>query len=215
LGRDKQVGGTVLGELRVSGFLLGQLANARIESFRSGHLAYPPTLPQALRATGYRNSSSMTANAASTHLPFQLTYDRAGDALEPVYEFPVTLEDELGERLGDRVDAANRTLEAIARNGGIAVVLVHPNITDHKLVFVERVVDAWKSRAWIGTLAQLGAWWRARDGVRIDVAVRQGRRYLEVESAEPVAGLVVYVPKAQVKRVTVSMAPGRATYPLD
>src|SRR5262249_32637616 len=52
------VNGTVLGELRVSRFLLDSLLpGQRTVSFRPGHLQYPFSLPEALAATGYRFSS--------------------------------------------------------------------------------------------------------------------------------------------------------------
>jgi len=80
-------GASVLGELRVSRFLLEQLAGARVVSFRPGRLSYPFSLPQALQATGYRYSSSITANTVLTHLPYQLTHDRADSALQPVTDY--------------------------------------------------------------------------------------------------------------------------------
>ena len=82
-------GATILGELRVSKFLLEALTGARVESFRPGRLSYPFSLPQALNATGYRYSSSITANTVLTHLPFQLTDGRADGALQPIYDSQV------------------------------------------------------------------------------------------------------------------------------
>ncbi|HEY4556125.1 MAG TPA: polysaccharide deacetylase family protein, partial [Lysobacter sp.] len=67
--REVTVDGTVLGELRVSKFLLDTLADADVASFRPGYLANPFALPQLMHAAGYRFSSSLTANRTLTHLP--------------------------------------------------------------------------------------------------------------------------------------------------
>jgi hypothetical protein len=45
-------------------------------------------------------------------------------------------------------DGTIPTLESVARHHGVAVILVHPNITGAKLAFEGRLVDAWKVRAW-------------------------------------------------------------------
>ncbi len=61
---------TVLGELRVSRYLLqAALGAGDVPSFRPGHLQNPSQLPQALQATGYQFSSSVTANSSLSHLP--------------------------------------------------------------------------------------------------------------------------------------------------
>ena len=59
--------GTVLGELRVSRFLLEHFLPLSIVSFRPGYLKNPIALPQALLATNYLYSSSVTANDSLTH----------------------------------------------------------------------------------------------------------------------------------------------------
>ncbi|MEQ2009082.1 MAG: hypothetical protein ABMA26_20060, partial [Limisphaerales bacterium] len=49
------LGGSVLGELRASKFLLGKFGGQEIVTFRPGNLSNPYSLPQALLATGYRH----------------------------------------------------------------------------------------------------------------------------------------------------------------
>ncbi|MBX7200192.1 MAG: polysaccharide deacetylase family protein, partial [Rhodospirillaceae bacterium] len=142
--RETATGGTVLGELRVSRFLLNTMLNADVRAFRPGHLAYPFALPQALEATGYKYSSSITANATLTHLPFQLTDDRANGALTTLYEFPVTIEDEQPPELPARLDAAQDLIANVARYGGVAVVLIHPDVTEPKLAFEMALVEKWR-----------------------------------------------------------------------
>jgi peptidoglycan/xylan/chitin deacetylase (PgdA/CDA1 family) len=207
-------GATILGELRVSKFLLEDLTGARVTSFRPGRLSYPFDLPQALVATGYRHSSSISANIVLTHLPFQLTDSRGDAALKPVFEFPVTIEDEAAPRLGDRFDAANVVIEKIARHGGVATVLIHPNVTDHKLRFEERLIDHWSGRAWMGSIADFGAWWAARDALETDVVQENGQLALRAASPQALRDVTIQFPKSgRVERLDLP-AGGRAAIPL-
>jgi hypothetical protein len=160
---------SIFGELRVSRYLLQKLAGADVTSFRAGYLSNPFALPQVLAASGYRYDSSITANSTLTHLPYQLTYDRADTALEPVYEFPVTIEDEAAPALIDRLDAANAVITKIAINHGLVVILVHPNTGSRKLEFEQKVAARWSSHAWMPSLRNFGDWWMARDQADIDV----------------------------------------------
>lgn len=184
--------GTLLGELRVSRLLLEKTLQLEVISFRPGYLANHPALPEALAATGYRYSSTATANLALTHLPFQLAYSRSNEALVPVWEFPVTIEDEKPPRLGDRFDAAVSVIDKVARNGGVAVVLIHPDVAGHKLQFEERLIDHYAKRLWIGSLGEFGAWWSARSLAEVDF---DGASIL-VNAPEEIRDLVVRLPKS-------------------
>lgn len=187
---------TILGELRVSHFLLGQLTQAGAPvSFRPGHLQYPFTLPQAMEATGYRFSSTATANTAMTHLPFRLTYGRETTAQSAIYEFPITIEDEHKPRLGDRLPQALAVADRLSRYGGLYVVLIHPNILDHKLDFQKRLVAALKDRAWFGSLRDFGNWWVARDQMTWHVERNGTRRTLLLDAPQPVNDLPLQLPK--------------------
>ncbi len=200
---------TILGELRVSKYLLETLLETEVVSFRPGRLSYPFSLPQALVATDFRYSSSITANIVLTHLPFQLTDGRADGTLLPVFEFPITIEDEALPRMGDRIDDANAVIERIARDQGVAVILTHPNITDHKLRFVEAVADRWRGRAWMGTMEDFGDWWSDRDALETDVIARDGRWILRAQSTQGARDVTVVLPKADGRRVIVGVQPGR------
>jgi peptidoglycan/xylan/chitin deacetylase (PgdA/CDA1 family) len=204
-------GASVLGELRVSKFLLERLAGARVVSFRPGRLSYPFSLPQALQATGYSYSSSITANTVLSHLPFQLTHDRADSALQPVFEFPVTIEDEAGAPLGQRLDAANAVIEKIAGEHGVATIRIHPNITGHKLDFETRLVDHWRGRAWMGSVDDFGDWWAARAQLEIDVEARGDGAALEIRAPRKVSGVEIILPKAHGRRVAVNLPAGGHT----
>jgi peptidoglycan/xylan/chitin deacetylase (PgdA/CDA1 family) len=189
-------GGSVFGETRVSKFLLERLAGIRVSSFRPGYLSYPFQLPEALQATGYLYSSSVTANACLTHLPHQTSFSRQGESLTPVYEFPVTIEDEELPRLGDRFEAESAVIAKIAAHHGLVVILIHPDILDHKLAFEQQLIARWKDRAWMPDLEEFGAWWRARDRADIDV-VEDGKGWaLTVDAPEELRHLAVLLPKA-------------------
>jgi peptidoglycan/xylan/chitin deacetylase (PgdA/CDA1 family) len=182
---------TLLGELRISHFLLEKMLGANVASFRPGYLANPPALPEALAATGYRYSSTLTANMALSHLPYQLAHGRANNALVPIWEFPVTIEDEKTPRLGDRFDAAVDVIDNIADHGGVAVVLIHPDITGHKLRFEERLMEHYAGQLWIGSLRQFGRWWSARSLAEVDFDGAS----LEVTAPENVENLAILFPK--------------------
>jgi peptidoglycan/xylan/chitin deacetylase (PgdA/CDA1 family) len=209
-------GGTVLGELRVPKFLLEKETNAEVVSFRPGHLSYPQGLPQALAATGYSYSSSLPANSALTHLPYQTTYDRADASLEPVFEFPVTIEDEGPPRLIDRFDSAQQVIGAIARDHGVAVIMIHPDVAGQKLEFERRLIEAWQGRAWLGDLHTFGAWWSSRDQLETDVVQEGGHWVLKAKSGVKAVDVDIILPKtrAGVAHLTIG-AQQAASLPLN
>lgn len=196
-GRNSALGGSILGELRISKFLLDHLTGSDVRAFRAGHLSNPFQLPEALAAAGYGYDSSITANACLTHLPFQLTESRSNFALEPVYEFPVTIEDEASPGLALRFETINEVLEKIARRQGLAVVLLHPDVTGEKLEFEKKLIGKWKGRAWFATPSTFGAWWRARDEAQIDVEQRGQGWVLTVDTQRDLHNLEVILPKAK------------------
>ena len=188
------VGGTLLGELRVSKFLLEQAVSQVIESFRPGHLSNPPALPQLLEATGYNYSSSVTANDSLTHLPFRLNRMHGPDEETAIYEFPVTVEDEAQPPLGERLQPALKLAEQIAEYGGLYVVLIHPDVVDHKFEFEKGLVAALRDRAWFGPLRDFGAWWRARDQIEVDVKKTGAVIHVHLSAPALLHGLVLDTP---------------------
>jgi hypothetical protein len=188
-------GGTVLGELRVSKALIeGVEPGDSVTAFRPGHLAEPRALPQALAATGYRYSSSTTAGASLTHLPFALDYDRAGTGETGIFEFPITIEDEaqppMDQRVGDAVTLAHN----IARYGGEVVILIHPNVLDFKLRFEQGFVRAMHDSAWFGTVSGFGRWWAARDAVTCDVTRDGSTITVHLVAPHPIDSLPLAIP---------------------
>lgn len=193
--RTKTLHANILGELRISRYLLeSNVPKLTVKSFRPGHLENPEALPQALEATGYRFSSSTTANNAMTHLPFRLNYNRRSIDETGIFEFPITIEDEIAPRMGSRLPQALEIAEKIQRYGGLFVVLTHPNILDHKFDFTRGLVEKMKPTAWFGTLATFGQWWAARDQVSVDVETRSGIKTVTLKAPELIAGLSIEVP---------------------
>ncbi|MEK6801780.1 MAG: hypothetical protein AABZ34_03825 [Nitrospirota bacterium] len=193
--RTKAQNASILGELRVSKFLIDHFSGQAIVSFRPGELSNPYGLPQALLATGFRYSSTATANNSLTHLPYQLTYDRLTESEVEIFEFPVTIEDEELPKLGDRLPQALEVARQISRYGGSVVVLIHPNILDHKLAFEKGFVEGVRPYAWFGSVREFGRWWAARNQVGIDVTRDGAGMQVTLTAPQPIAGLTIEVPE--------------------
>lgn len=192
--RETAYNASILGELRVSKFLLEHFSGQTLVSFRPGELSNPFSLPQALQATGFLYSSTATANNSLTHLPYQLTYDRLTSGEADVFEFPVTIEDEELPRMGDRLPQALEVARKISRYGGLCVVLIHPNILDHKMAFEKGFVEGVRPYAWFGSVGQFGRWWAARNLVQLDVARHASTVTVAITASESIAGLTLDVP---------------------
>jgi len=186
---------TVLGELRVSKFLLESQIGTTVVSFRPGHLSNPYALPQALEATGFRYSSSVTANNSLTHLPFRLTYDREGEAETKIYEFPVTIEDEEAPKMDKRFANGLALARKIGNYGGLLVVLIHPNVTAEKFDYERDLADSLKTEAWFGSVDQFGPWWAMRDQIKVDVtASDSSSATVTLDPRWPTKGIAIDVP---------------------
>jgi len=195
LAANRTEGATVLGELRVSAFLLHQATGKPVLSFRPGYLRNPWVLPQALQATGYRYSSSFTADNALSYLPLHLNYDRAPGAELPLFDFPVTIEDEEQPPLPQRLGAALAIARRLEAYGGTFVVLLHPNVVSFKLAFEQALVDSLRPQgAWFGTVGAFGAFWAARARTGVDVAEDGGRRIVTLDVPGGARGLTLAVP---------------------
>lgn len=192
--RTTAVNASILGELRVSKYLIDHFSGQSIVSFRPGELSNPFGLPQALLATGYRFSSTATANNSLTHLPYQLNYDRLTDSEVELFEFPVTIEDEELPKMGDRLPEALEVARRISRYGGSVVVLIHPNILDHKLSFEKGFVEGVRPYAWFGSVGEFGRWWAARNRVQLDVVPGSKAMTVRLTAPDAVRGLALDVP---------------------
>jgi len=123
-----------------------------------------------------------------------LNADRDFRAEVPVFEFPITVEDEFPPLTEDRVSAAIELTERIERVGGLYVLLIHTNETGPKLEFEKRLVEAVKEKAWTGSIRDFGDWWVARNAVSADVVPAGRRKTLELTAPLEIEGLSVRVP---------------------
>ncbi|HDZ08345.1 polysaccharide deacetylase family protein [Pseudohongiella sp.] len=185
---------SIMGELRVSKFLLESLSDTSIVSFRPGHLSLPEALPQLLVANGYRYSSSITANEAMTHLPYRLTHDRTYGSQVNAFEFPVTIEDEYG-RVNDRFDEIVTVSNQVAQYQGLVNLMIHTDELGEKLTFVQRYLAHFKDQAWFDTVSGYGDWWAARNSALISVSTSAaGARQITVTVDHRIDGLTLRIP---------------------
>ncbi len=191
---DDTRGATILGELRVSRFLLEEIVDTKVRSFRPGFLAFPQQLPQALAATGYCYSSSVTAGNVMTHLPYRMNYNREYEASVDVFEFPVSIEDEKLPKMDERVEEAMQLAEQLAKYGGSYVILSHPDVQDHKLGFLELIIPRLKPFSWFGTIGSYGDWWVARDRLEVDVEEKSGEVILDIKAPIALNGMSFRIP---------------------
>lgn len=167
--------GSILGELRVSKYLLETLLPGTvINSFRPGHLEQPFILPEALIASDYLYSSAVTANNVQTHFPYMSFYGRGFTSEVGIVQLPITIEDEMGLPMLERLDSALNIAENIGRYGGLMNVLIHTDITGQKLEFERKLLMALKEKAWISTVNDFGKWWFMRNNLIISVRQSNG-----------------------------------------
>jgi peptidoglycan/xylan/chitin deacetylase (PgdA/CDA1 family) len=169
---DPRRGLTVWGEVKVSKELLdAELPGRATVAYRSGELAFPPSLIRILQAAGYLYDSTYSANAVLTAFPFLALEEQHVRARESaVVEIPVTLDDSQGfltpATLPGAVQKWTEVLRANARYGGITVLLIHPSDTrtqDFKLRAQESLMqEAVRLGAWMGDLSTFGRFWARR-----------------------------------------------------
>ena len=189
---------SIMGELRVSKFLLEKaLGNkVKITSFRAGYLSNPESLPQALVSTGYACSSNETGNSVLTHLPYELNHNRNFDQQSGIFEYPLTLEDEENAPMIHRIDSGIEVLNKLAKYGGFASILIHPDVLGQKLAYENKIISTFKSRAWFSTLRNFDAWWNARNNVTTNITPGKASFVLTVNAPKEIKGLCLHVPGA-------------------
>lgn len=166
-------GASLFGEGRVSKSLIdGMLGLCKVEhdvvSFRAGELAYHMASPETLERLGYRFDSSRAVGEVLTNFPYRLMTAWPDAFDTSMFEFPVTLEDELPPRIDERVDAMLAVIEANAANGAPTSLLIHPNVLDYKLEAQQKVLTRLPPGVSAMGLEPYAQFWRARDGVHLD-----------------------------------------------
>ena len=97
--------------------------------------------------------------------------------------------------MGDRLPQALEVARQVSRYGGLCVVLIHPNILDHKLAFEKGFVAGVRPYAWFGSVSQFGQWWGARNSVQVDVEKVGPAYVVKLEIPQPLPGLTLEVPE--------------------
>lgn len=192
-------GASVLGELRISKFLLERFGKQKTLSFRAGFLKNSHLLPQALAATDYLYDSSEWAHIALSHFPFQRNYSDGTDDELNIFEFPVTMDE--GEipfafrNLPLNIPKMLSLAKKIANERGVFVLLIHPTLLPmQKLEAEKQFYFSLKNSAWFGTMREFGAWWAARNRVEIDVKSNQNKRIVFIEAPIAISGLTLQIP---------------------
>ncbi|WP_084420605.1 polysaccharide deacetylase family protein [Henriciella litoralis] len=193
---EKTSDASILGELRVSKYILESLIEKPVTAFRPGYLRIPDQLPEALAWSGYKYSSSVTANKSLTHFPFRLMAGRGFETSTDIFEIPITIEDEMPPLMGERLDDAIAIADRLAAYGATMVILSHPDILGHKFDFAEGFIAHVKPFAWIGTVSEFGDWWAARDAIGVDVVSSDAGHTLKLSCPQPIMGLTLSVPSA-------------------
>ncbi len=184
-------GATLLGELRVSKYLLERLVvDTDVVSFGLAPLAaLSPVLPQALSATGFRFSSSTIANRALSHLPLPVTAPPLAAEAE-VFEFPVTLGDDSEQPL--RLSEALALAQQLRRYGGTYVL----RIPIDQRTFEQGFTTGVREFAWFGTVGEFGRWWSARNQVQVDVESTPTGAAVQLAAPAKLRALTLLVPRA-------------------
>lgn len=193
LSLTEAINGTVLGEVRVSKELLdGAIPGHHTIFFRAGHLRFPTPLAQALVNCSYEFDSSFTAPDVMSNFPYRLTYDRDFEHESPLYEFPVTIEDEDEPPLPQRIGQALEVIRANAGNGAATVILIHTN-DEAKVRAEETLLDGLPPDISAEDMTDFARFWRARDRLRWEVLPGAGANLetLKVETSDPLSGLTL------------------------
>lgn len=187
---------TALGEVCVSKSLLdGELQGHHTIFFRAGHLRVPPFLAEALVRCGYEFDSSFTADDVLSNFPYQLDFDFGMTEPSPIFEFPVTFEDEQLPPIVQRVPSMLRVIEANAENGAPSVILIHSNNSKEKLQAERDLLAGLPKDILVENMADYARFWKARSQVRWFPQPVSGGEQIEIDSELPVAGLTLVSPR--------------------
>ena len=110
--------------------------------------------------------------------------------------------------MGDRLPQALEVARQISRYGGSVVVLIHPNILDHKLAFERGFVEGVRPYAWFGSVREFGRWWAARNQVEVDVTRDPTSLRVTLTMPQSIAGLTIELPEGWTLRQADSVHKG-------
>ena len=199
-------GGTLFGELRVSKSLIeGALGTRCIDhatvTFRAGNLAYHAASAPTMERLGYRFDSTRAVGDVLSNFPYRAMTDWPDSLDTSVFEFPVTLEDQLPPRIDQRVPDALSVIAANADNGAPTTLLIHPNVLDYKENAERDILAGLPQGVRAMSLDEFAAFWRARDAARlvsINYDDQKKTVSLVVSAPEAVDGLTLRVDRSVV-----------------
>ncbi|MEX1001661.1 MAG: T9SS type A sorting domain-containing protein [Crocinitomicaceae bacterium] len=165
-------GGSVMGELEVSKFLLEDDHGVHIRSFRAGHLAFNDSLVLGLEKMKYEFNSTNSANNVLSSFPHYAMKIRSFNSEESsILEIPMTISDVFSsdpitpanypQKVAVWVDATQRYDE----NHSPVVLLIHPN-RNYKLTALQDYLALTPQNQLIYPFEKYGDYWRKRDSLQ-------------------------------------------------
>lgn len=185
---------SVLGEVRVSKFLIDRIAANQTRTFRSGYLDYTDRLYPALKAADYQYSSSVPANQVLTHLPFQAFNKTDPGTVYGIYELPITILDEGTPDLNERLGQAVFITDQVAKYGGLVIISISPENAGGNFDFFSSYIDQYSEDAWFGTVTEFGDWWSAKNLLSINGIRKDELLYFSITAPKPIRNLPLILP---------------------
>ncbi|MCS6913587.1 MAG: hypothetical protein RMK29_09660 [Myxococcales bacterium] len=156
-------GGSLVGEIQVSRYLLEEDLGIRVAAFRPGFLLTPPAYYEQLVAGGYLRSSVRAGGLVRTNFPHRAVRSRPGGYdIYPVIEYPLALSDR-GLDEGNIPERVAQWLAVVDRNlvtGAPTLLLVHPSRRPGRTQALVAFLDALQGRdVWVGDLSRFAAFY--------------------------------------------------------
>jgi hypothetical protein len=189
--KGKTLGGTLLGEMRVSkAYLEAAVPGIHVDAYRSGYLYIHPRQFEALMQTGYRFDSSFTANDVLTDFPFRELEDNSYTKESTITEFPILITDSQLPML-PLVPHFEQVLDDESVFHGVSAVLIHPDVIADKLPTELALYDHYKNRFWVGGVDAFGEYWLRRARVTLATSFAGDVETVRVTSPDGMKGLTL------------------------
>ncbi|MFK7808873.1 MAG: T9SS type A sorting domain-containing protein [Saprospiraceae bacterium] len=187
---DFTLGGTIYGETEVSKDVILEDIGVTVNTFRSGHLAYPKYLVNVLEELDYEYNSSFSAADVLTNFPYQNKMGRSfSGERSSVYELPVTISDVFHANPISSNNYLNKSdiwLDVVTKNsanGAPSVLLIHPN-RNYKLDGMKYFVENLPDDIYYEEMSKFGDYWKARE--QLDFATEKVNNVLTITLPEDV-----------------------------
>lgn len=164
-------GGTLLGEVELSKYLLENDFGIQCRTWRSGYLCFHDKLINALDTLGYAFNTTFSANDILTNFPFFNRKERKTTGqLTRILEIPMTISDvffndnisisNYSQKVAIWLDVINRN----AQNCAPTTLLIHPN-RQFKLWAEQDFINQLPPGIFVCSLERYGDYWLKRDSV--------------------------------------------------